>query len=507
MVEKKPEKVLGIDVKNRPAGMVKKLDVRPKLIVKKIVKKESHDEKVSRSLRASVNEGTLNASSSSIINTFVTPLALELKATNAEIGMLSAVQDFASTVAQIPGAKMTEYYPRKSIWLLSQIMGRIIFILPIVLLPFLTLDHPVAVLIILMGLVSFFLGLRSPAWSSLMGDLVPLKVRGKYFGLRNAITGIAGVATTIAAGLLLTYYGFSFIFVIAIAMGAVSIIFFMRMYEPSFRKVFHYKHSFGFNPRGWGTSISVNKALAIFTLYLFFMNFAVEVASPFYSVYMIRDLHIDYAWYALLITLGAVARIASFRYWGRLNDRFGSRKILVVTGFSACFTPFFWLFASSIPEVALVRIFDGFIWAGLDQVVFNYLLDITPTSKRPQYVANSNFFSGWGTILGAIAGGFMAQAFEGSSFGLFHGLQILFLVSFVLRVLVLTILVKIREIDVRNSLLVPLRYVFWQSVAVEPAHGMKNTIFYTFRYPEKFKKDLEGSVTKMKYRIRVRKVS
>ncbi|MBI4174782.1 MAG: MFS transporter [Candidatus Aenigmarchaeota archaeon] len=471
--------------------------------IKKI--RESRDQKVARSLRASTSEGVFNTASSSITNTFVTPLALALKATNSEIGLLSAVQSLAHTVAQLPGARLTERYSRKGIWLVSQLMSKILLWIPIALLPFLPLDNPVILLIALMAAVAFFAGLRVPAWASMMGDLVPLSIRGKYFGMRNMITGVAGIAATIIAGILVAELGFSFIFLIAILLSVVSIFYFIRMYEPHFRGVFHYKHEINLDPRGWRTSLTVNKALVIFTVYLFFMNFAVEVASPFYTVYMLKDLNISYFWFALVTVIGALVRIISFRYWGRLNDRFGSRKILVVTGVFACLTPLFWLFVSNVPQIALLKVFDGFIWAGVDLVVFNYLLDITPANKRPQYVANNNFFAGWGTILGALAGGMLAESLAGAQFGWLRGLQIVFLISFILRIAVLLILPKVREIDIKHTAIAPLRYVFWQSIAVEPAHGVKNTFFYTFRYPVKVKNELEGSVKKIEYKMKIRK--
>ena len=51
----------------------------------------------------------------------------------------------------------------------------------------------------------------------------------------------------------------------------------------------------------------------------------------------------------------------------------------------------------------------------------------------------------------------------------------------------------------------PIRYVFMQSMAVEPAHGVKNTLFFTFRYPEKVRHDLENSVKTLRYKIRMKK--
>ena len=446
-----------------------------------------------------------NAAASSITNTFITPLALELKATNAEIGLLSAVQNFANTVGQIPGAKLTEYYPRKSIWMLSQVMSKILLWIPIIFLPFLQLDNPVLILIILMGFIAFFSGLRSPAWSSLMGDLVPLKTRGRYFGMRNMLTGIAGIVATIIAGIVVAEYGFSMIFIAAVLLGFVSIFFFIRMYEPQFKRVFFYKHTFSFKPRELVTSLSVNKALVIFTVYLFFMNFAVEIAAPFYTVYMLKDLQINYFWFAVLTTLGAVIRIFAYKYWGRFVDKYGSRKILVVTGFFGCFTPLMWLFVSNVYEIAALKVFDSFVWAGLDMVVFNYLLDVTPANKRPQYVANHNFFTGFGVVFGALTGAMIAESVQNSSLLWFNGLQIVFLTSFIVRILVLAILPKIREIDVKQSTVAPLRYVFWQTMAIEPAHGLKSSLFYSLRYPEKMKQELENSVTKIRYKINIKK--
>ncbi len=72
---------------------------------------------------------------------------------------------------------------------------------------------------------------------------------------------------------------------------------------------------------------------------------------------------------------------------------------------------------------------------------------------------------------------------------------------------VLSILPKIRELDIKHSELVPLRYVFLQAMAIEPAHGLKNTIHYTFRYPTKVKKELEESVKKVGYKIKIKKSS
>lgn len=474
-------------------------------------KRREHENKVKKSLEASTTEGMFNASSTSITTTFITPFALELGASNSDIGLLSAVQNFFNTISMLPGAKLTEKMPRKQIWMISQLTAKMFFWVPIMLLPFIQIDNKIGILLVMMALIAFFAGLRTPAWSSMMGDLVPLKIRGRYFGNRNMVTGIAGIAATLISGWMVVAYGFSIVFFLAVLLSALSIIFFVQMYEPPVKKVFHYKHSFEFNPRNWATVLRINKPLVLFTTYLFFMYFAVEIASPFYTVYMLRDLNIDYWWFSALTILGAAVRIISFRHWGRLEDKYGSRNILIVTGFFGCFTPFLWLFASNIPEIALIKIFDGFVWAGFDLIVFNYLLDITPANKRPQYVANHSFFVGLGVTMGDLVGAYLAFTLDTgrTAFLLWSGLQLIFLISFVLRIFVLALLAKVKEADTSNRDVFPVRYVFWHAMAVEPAHGIKHALTFTFRYPESVVRERESlaDVKVLGPKLKVKEVS
>ena len=181
------------------------------------------DEKIKRSLNTSIKEGALNAASSSIFSTFLVPLALALKATNLQVGFISTAQELATMAGQIPGAKLTAYFDRKNIWLISQIIGKIALWIPIILLPFMNLHDPVTYLMIFAAMSAFFLALRGPAWSSLMGDLVKQENRGRYFGKRNMTVGAAGVLTTLVAGFIVGSFGFAVIFSIGIILTIISI--------------------------------------------------------------------------------------------------------------------------------------------------------------------------------------------------------------------------------------------------------------------------------------------
>lgn len=459
---------------------------------------------VESSLKNSVAEGVFNSASSSIQSSYTTPLALALGATNAEIGILNSLQNLASTVSHVPGAMLTKYFSRKSIWLVSQILSRILIWIPILLLPLLSIDNRVWILIILLALSNFFLFIRSPAWSSLMGDLVPMNIRGRYFGRRNMLVGISGVLAILASGFLLACWGFPVIFILSIILAVAAIFFFMRMYEPPMKHIFHYTYRFSFDPKGWYNAMRINREFVIFTSYLTFMNFAIDVAAPFYAVYMLKNLNIGYEWFAIAVVIGALARAATQQYWGKLNDRFGSRKILIIGGFLGCFVPFGWMLVSNVWHVLIIKIYDGVVFAGFDLVVFNYLLEVAPAKSRPKYVAAHNFFTGFGTVFGALMGALLAMVLEGASFFLLAGLQLVFLASFILRLSCLSFLFVIKNIEVKQNELVPVRYVFWQAIAVEPARGIKHAVAFTFRYPSHVEKDIRDRIKNFEYKIKMK---
>jgi len=466
--------------------------------------KEADHEHVERNLKNSTLEGTFNSASGSIQSSFTTPLALALGASNAEIGILNSLQNLAGTVAHVPGAMLTKYFSRKSIWVMSQITSRIIIWIPILLLPLLTIENRVWILIVLILLSNFALMIRSPAWSSLMGDLVSTKIRGSYFGKRNMFIGVAGVLATLAAGFMLVYWGFPSIFALSMFFAAVSIFFFIRMREPAMNKIFHYSYTFKLEPKEWLKTLKINKEFTLFTVYLSCMNFAIDVAAPFYAVYMLKNLSIGYEWFAIAVVIGAMAKAFTNQYWGRLSDRFGDRKILIVSGFLGCFVPLGWMMVSNVWQVILVKIYDGIVFSGFELVIFNYLLDVTPAKERPKYIAAHNFFTGFGTVFGDLFGALLAQAFEGSAMFFFAGLQVVFLASFVLRLSCLSFLFVIKNIDVKQSGIVPVRYVFWQAVAVEPARGLKHALVFTFRYPSQFEKDMRESVKSFEYKLKMK---
>ncbi len=444
--------------------------------------KKDDASKLKKDLDNSVIEGAIGNFSTSIVASYSVPYALLLNASNAEIGLMNSLQSLAGLLSQIPGARLARSMPRKRIWLLCSAISRIMLI-PLVFVAFISGSSAVWILIISLSAFSFFTSMKIPAWSSMMGDIVPPGIRGKFFGKRNMLIGLAGIAATLSAGFMVQCSGFPAVFAFAIVVSSASLAFTSAIREPPMNAGIRYRYRMNFNLCDFLYSIKRNIAFAKFTAYLAFANFAVNVAAPFIAVYMIRELDIGYGWFAVVVTIGALSQIISHRHWGAAIDRFGSRKILIISGMLICFIPFGYMLSSGIAHLIIVKVFEGFAWGAFDLVCFNYLLAVTPSEKRPGYVANHNVIIGMGTVLGALSGGLMAQGLQSSEFLFLQGLQIVFFISFFLRLLSVGLLAGISDAGMKEIDRAPVRYVFWETVAVGPSKGIEHTIMNAFQYP------------------------
>lgn len=465
------------------------------LLIKGTLKNKKYVEpsSVDRSLRAATIEGACNGSSNTIINSYTTAFALSLGASNIQIGLLTSMKSLAETLAQIPGSTLTKYFSRKAIWTYATMMSKLLW-LPILFLPM--LGNNILLLIALVAASHFFVSMRTASWTSLIGEIVPPERRGSYFGRRNMIIGISGLATVLIAGNLIPLLGFEFIFAASIVLGIAAIYFFRPIYEAPFQKAYHYSHSISFSPSDLLKAVRINRNFVLLTLFLSLMSFSTNIAAPFFVVYELRDLGIGYGWFTIAIAINAIVALISQPYWGRLSDKYGEKKILAVTGILAALVPFVWLFVYSPVAVVLAESFSGFAWAGFDMVAFNFVLAATPAEKRTSYVANHTFFRGIAVVGGTLAGGMIAQNIVHSTFLWLGGLQLLFLISLVLRLLSLSLITKVRDAAFRDDTS-SVRYILWQAVAVEPAKGISHAIQYASQYPYPIEQ-LKRKIEKMK---------
>lgn len=406
---------------------------------------------------------------------FLIGFALELGASNTLVGVIAAVTPL-SQMFQIPAMFLVEKFRnRKRLVMLTAGISRT-FWLAIAFIPWIVPER-YRLWCLLAFLVSYF-GLANVAgcaWNSWMRDFVPITGFGTFFGRRMALATLVGATLSLAAGYGVDAYrdhvghafgAYTALYIVAAMSGYISVIFVSRVPEPVMQP----------NPgiSMWSIlsqpfrDVNFRKVL----VFLGSWNFAVNFATPFFAVYLLKELHMSMAWVIGLTVVSQFFNVVFYRIWGRLADRFSNKSVLSVSVplYLICFL--LWPFTTmpdptvlTIPLLIIIHVLAGISTAGVTLCTANIALKLAPYGKATAYVAVNALVSGTVATFAPICAGFAADfftpyelmvsltwlyweegrvAFEMPTVDV-RGLDFVFLIAFALGVLAMQRLIRVKE--------------------------------------------------------------
>jgi MFS family permease len=372
--------------------------------------KFAKDPAIDRALRHSIRDGMAYSISAGGGETYFSAFALFLGATAPEVALLTTLPPFVGSLAQLLSAWAGRYLSRKTLVLLGVAVQALTW-LPILALPYLGPANAVAALLALFMLYHGGNNFAAPQWTSLMRDLVPDRRRGRYFGHRTRLTTMTSFAALVVCGSILhelsatgsTALGFVVIFAIAFLARGVSFYHLGFLHEPAATAA----PSVELHLRHWWEGVKSSGAVG-FTLYFVLMNLAVGIASPFFAVYMLRDLGFSYLEFTATTAASVLVQFLTLNTWGRIADVYGNRAILIVTSMALPVVPLLWLVSSKFLYLLGVQSLSGLVWAGFTLSSGNLLYDLVPRGRRAEYVAFHNVGNAGCVFLGAMLGALLA---------------------------------------------------------------------------------------------------
>ena len=163
-------------------------------------KEENQEE--NPSLRAAIKDGVSYAVMMGCGETYLGPFGIFLRASTLQVGLLATLpQLFGAVMQWVAALKMDRFQSRRKV-ILAGAATQAVTLIPMALLPFLfgSGSLPVLYLLALTVVYQGANGSTVPIWNSLIGDLVPANIRGRFFGHRNRLTGMSTFISLILAG-------------------------------------------------------------------------------------------------------------------------------------------------------------------------------------------------------------------------------------------------------------------------------------------------------------------
>ncbi|MDZ7685258.1 MAG: MFS transporter [Gammaproteobacteria bacterium] len=355
------------------------------------------------------------------VGAFLTALAVELGASNLMIGVLAAIPHFAQ-LAQVPALFVVDRVRvRRRVYQIAGLIARpmLLVIAAAALLP----DPQLALLVIAAAFTLRYVAgaFLACAWSSWMRDLVPDNEMGRVFSNRQkSMIGIGIIFSLAAAGFVdawqtLTPYprtwGFAVIYTLAFFGGAYSVWAARHIHEPEMAPSTEAVH--------WFTKLKLPFRDANYRRLIVFLaswNFAINLATPFFTVHMLKKMELDLLW---VIGFGTLAQIAAYfmvSQWGAIADRFNNKSVMRVCGPLFVVALFAWTFTTmpdvhrfTIPLLIAIHIATGIASAGINLASSNLTLRLAPQGNATTFLATSSLVNATAAAIAAMIGGLTAD--------------------------------------------------------------------------------------------------
>jgi len=146
-------------------------------------------------------------------------------------------------------------------------------------------------------------------------------------------------------------------------------------------------------------------------------NFAVNMAAPFFSVYMLSQLGLSMTWVMGLAALCQVANVAFFRIWGRIADAISSKRVLSLAGTVFIVSIALWPFTTmperyslTVPLLVTIHLLAGISTAGVNLCAGTITLKLAPRGRATAFLATNALTSGLAATVAPLLAGVLAQS-------------------------------------------------------------------------------------------------
>lgn len=395
-------------------------------------------------------------------NPIATDFYKELGANELHFGLIGGLPIFMLSF-QFVGAFLTNRVrKRKFLFMILIIAGRMVYI-PIALMPLIfpgiATNLILWIIIAMIALSSAMSNTTGPLWFSWMADLVPRRVLNHYWGTRQSWMFFSWSATFIWI-IIYTYffempikYAFPLIAIPGVIAGLIDILLFIWVDEPANTIT----HDISFLQ----TLMEPlkHKDFRSFLIFISSRSAALLCAAAFMQIYLLKVLQIDVWKLSLIWAFAGMGMILSSKKWGKTADRLGQKPIII---FCTMLKPiitvvFIFLTAeNTIWLLPLFFLFDGFWNAGNEIAINGYMLKVSPRKNRSMFIAAVIALSGICGGIAAIIAGIFLKSISDLSWNfagkVWNNYQILFLLSFIFRIICIFLAIKIKEPASKSTL-------------------------------------------------------
>lgn len=343
---------------------------------------------------------------------FLTNYVLDLGASNMVCGIVEALPFLLQFSYFISPLLVRRLQSRKQVALFFSVTHRLAWVFLILLL---YVDWSPGVKQTLMVLTLFCANgcavIAGNAWFSWMTDLVPVSIRGSYYGRRNTYLGMTSLVMLFIGSQVLTLFrevglgrvGYTLCFSTAIVSAIFAGYMLHQQYEPPPKPIPP------FSIQRLKRALKDHPLLQSYIRFVTLWQFSLGIGAAFFGVYMVKSLKMTPAEMGYQTLIASLFALLGSRLWGRARDRVGDRAIVIASGMLISVHIWIWLFTYEgvLWPVWVTSVFGGFGWAGFNIGAFSWPQKLCGEEDRQYLFGLLGFFSGPAFMVGSLLGGIL----------------------------------------------------------------------------------------------------
>ena len=247
-----------------------------------------------------------------------------------------------------------------------------------------------------------------PAWNTWIGTLVPPSIRPRYFASRTRASQLAVFLSFVAAGFLLqrvsdtgaVHFAYAALFASAALFRLISTVMLARQSEPQpiparMRNIPWRQLLRHLRDHGGGRLLA----------FLVVMQAAVQMAGPYFTPFMLKQLQFNYGQFVALVSAAFLAKIIALPWWGRRVHAMGAQRLLWLGAWGILPLSSLWLVSQNFWWLMLIQVAGGMLWAAYELAFFLLFFESIEEEERTSLLTFYNLLNTTAWASGALLGG------------------------------------------------------------------------------------------------------
>ena len=354
------------------------------------------------------------------ILTYLPVFLARLGASPTVIGLLTSGQFLIGILAYIPGGAYAERQSDQvRLANITSIFTRSAYLL-IALLPFaFDLRDVAAPVILVWTLAAIPTAIFVPSFFTVVQQAVPLRQRAQFLGFRWAAMTVVAAVSIPLFGLLLDHTpfvsGYQVVFALSFMAALMHMVSFSRVQVPPFvrqRSGHGLRRGTMEQVREFFRPFAESRLFVRYSLATVGFRLALYVPHSLYSIYWVSDLHATDTVIGLRGGVGYALLAVGYILWGRWSNRWGDRRVLLISGLGFGLYPLLTAMIPSMEWLPLPAAIWGLTGSGIDIGLFAMMMALSPEDKRPRFIAATYVLSSVTSCVGPLLGAALAEALD-----------------------------------------------------------------------------------------------